>query len=135
MGRKFNTLGKGERLKSRKLIDALFSGGKALHVPPFKTYYAIGGTAAGRSLRVGAGVSARRFKRAVDRNRIKRLTREALRLQKHSLEKTVADQKRSLSAFFLYTGRDMPDFTMMMEKVGVILQQLESICKDHTPDP
>jgi ribonuclease P protein component len=132
MAGRINTLGKGERLKSRKVIDALFSNGRAVHSSLFKTCYAIGAVDPEHPLRVGVGVSARKFKKAVERNRIKRLTREALRLQKHSLENSLREQKKSLSAFFLYTGREMPDFATMMEKVGVILRQLESDCKDDT---
>jgi ribonuclease P protein component len=83
------TLGKEERLKSRKQIEQLFDKGKSFVVSPFRIYFIVNGVPidVGRSmvrnencLQFGVGVSNKNFKKAVDRNRVKRLTREAWRL-------------------------------------------------------
>src|SRR6478672_13727950 len=82
------TLGKHERLKSRKLIDELFSKGQRISVFPYRVFYLFqtkGTITAAHSLQFGTGAGTRNFKKAVDRNRIKRLTREAWRLQKNEL--------------------------------------------------
>jgi ribonuclease P protein component len=75
-------------------------------------------------LKFGAGVSAKNFKKAVDRNRIKRLTREAWRLQKNEISKKAKETQRQLNVFFIYTGRELPDFTTVKDKVAIALKKL-----------
>jgi ribonuclease P protein component len=126
--RKQFTLGKNERLKSRKQIEQLFKEGKSFAFTPFRIHYLFNETLnTERSIfnvQFGVGVSNKNFKKAVDRNRIKRLIREAWRLQKSELsEKTKAVQKQ-LNVFFIYTGKELPDFTTVKDKVAVALKKL-----------
>jgi ribonuclease P protein component len=124
------TLGKHERLKSRKLIEQLFSEGQRFAVFPFRVFYLFPkkDEAVTRApLQCGAGVSSKNFKKAVDRNRIKRLTREAYRLQKKELLARVNDNKLELVLFFIYTGKELPGFAVVKEKVAVILNKLITI--------
>ena len=131
--RKQFTLGKDERLKSRKQIEQLFDKGKSFVVNPFRVYFIVSGVpiAIGRSmvnekglLKFGVGVSVKNFKRAVDRNRIKRLVREAWRLQKNELQEKIKITGKQLNAFFIYTGKELPDFATVKDKVGVALKKL-----------
>ena len=69
------TLGKNERLKSRKQIEQLFDSGKSFTIFPFKVYYFLSPLTTQDSRLTtffGVGVSGKNFKKAVDRNRIKR---------------------------------------------------------------
>jgi ribonuclease P protein component len=75
-------------------------------------------------LQAGFGVSSRHFKKAVDRNRIKRLSREAYRLQKHVVLQRLAEKERCMAVFFVYTGKDLPDYATVTQKIGVVLQRL-----------
>jgi ribonuclease P protein component len=75
-------------------------------------------------VKFGVGVSAKNFKKAVDRNRIKRLTREAWRLQKNDIKEKVGETQRQLNVFFIYTGRELPDFTTVKNKVAIALKKL-----------
>jgi ribonuclease P protein component len=127
------TLGKDERLKSRKQIEKLFAEGKSFAVNPFRVYFLFNGTLnAQRSIPIairihvqfGVGVSAKNFKRAVDRNRIKRLTREAWRLQKKELSEKIKTTQKQLNVFFIYTAKELPDFTIVKDKVAVALKKL-----------
>ncbi len=123
------TLGKDEKLKSRKQIDQLFAEGKSFAVNPFRVYYVVNvPIAIGRSmvneLQFGIGVGAKIFTKAVDRNRIKRLVREAWRLQKNELKEKLKASGKQLNVFFIYTGKELPDFKTVKDKVAVALKKL-----------
>jgi ribonuclease P protein component len=131
------TLGKNERLKSRKQIEQLFSEGKSFPLSPFRIYYLVTPliTSSSSTLQFGAGVSGKNFKRAVDRNRVKRLTREAYRLQKKQLQEATMQKKLQLNIFFIYTGKELPVFNIVREKVNVILNKLTKIVNENnSPD-
>jgi ribonuclease P protein component len=120
-----NTLGKKERLKSRKQLDLLFKKGKSFSLPPFRVYTHIADRAeSDTGLRFGVGVSARNFSRAVDRNRIKRLTREAWRLQNAALKELCRQQPHSMHVFFIFTGKELPQFTDIKLSVAAAVQKL-----------
>jgi len=130
------TLGKRERLKSRKQIERLFTEGKNFPVSPFRIYYFVSPliTVSVSNLQFGAGASGKNFKRAVDRNRVKRLIRESYRLQKNQLHEVVKEKKLQLQIFFIYTGKELPAFNTVKEKVGVILNKLIKIVdENNTP--
>jgi ribonuclease P protein component len=69
-------------------------------------------------------VSSKHFKRAVDRNRIKRLMREAYRLQKPELSEELEKKQQHLALFIIYTGRELPDHKLITENMRVVLQKL-----------
>ena len=80
-------------------------------------------------------MSGKNFKRAVDRNRVKRLTREAYRLQKKQLQEVTMQKKLQLNIFFIYTSREFPAFKIVREKVSVILNKLTKIINENnSPD-
>jgi ribonuclease P protein component len=96
------TLGKEERLKSRKQIEKLFAEGKSFAVNPFRVYFIVHGPLTiDHGLLFGVGVSNKNFKHAVERNRIKRLTREAWRLQKNELHEKHKAYNKQLNIFFI----------------------------------
>jgi len=75
-------------------------------------------------VQAGFGAASRHFKKAVDRNRIKRLSREAYRLQKHPLLQRLEEKRFSLAVFFIYTGKELPDYATVTDKISVALQKL-----------
>lgn len=77
-------------------------------------------------LKAGFSVSKRYFKKAVDRNRVKRLIRESYRLQKLPLRDLLAQSGTSMHLFFIYTGKELPHFNLIKEKTGAALQKLEA---------
>jgi ribonuclease P protein component len=128
------TLGKKDRLKSRKAIEHLFKTGKSFSVFPFRVLYILeekqpslpaGHTVSVNSnLQAGFTASSRNFKKAVDRNRIKRLMREAYRLQKNDLQQSLALNDEHLTLFLIYVGKDLPDFELVFEKFTLVLTRL-----------
>src|SRR5690348_10056968 len=100
-----------------------------MFIHPMKTYYSAKNIPEGVTLQAGFGVSSRVFKKAVDRNRIKRLMREAYRLQKNNLQQALAISGKQLAVFFLYTGKELPEFILIKEKMNLLLQNLEKNMK------
>lgn len=118
--------GKNERLKSRKQIDELFASGNSYPAFPLRMAWRLFPANAGAPSGLLAGVSAskRHFKKATDRNRIKRLLREAYRLQKPELLELLQAQGLSGHVFFLYTGKELPSFTEVETALRKCLHQL-----------
>ena len=128
------TLSKQERLKSRKLIEQLFREGKSISVFPYRVLYLpvnVADTRLTATLQSGVAVSSKNFKKAVHRNKIKRLTREAYRLQKAGLQQKLTETGKQLILFFIYTGRELPVFLLVKEKVQVILDKLILIIDEN----
>jgi ribonuclease P protein component len=117
------TLKKAERLKRRKVIEQLFSEGRAVTAFPIRVQYKMVDQLT-VPLQAGFSVSSRNFKRAVDRNRIKRLMREAYRLQKLPLEQALQTKEQQLALFLIYTGKELPVYALVKEKVEVVLKKL-----------
>ncbi|WP_461532573.1 ribonuclease P protein component [Sinomicrobium sp.] len=103
---------KSEKLKSRKLIGKLFAEGKSISKFPIRLVYI--SLSQGEGYQVGVSVSKRNFKKAVSRNRIKRLLREAYRLNKHILEE---NNEGAYAFMLLYQQREMPTFEQVNRKV------------------
>ena len=78
-------------------------------------------------LQAAVSVSTRHFKKAVDRNRIKRLMRESYRLQKNNLQIVLEEKHLNLAVFFIYTGKELPEYTLIFEKIGSAIQKLEKV--------
>jgi len=96
------TYPKHEKLKSRKVIDSLFSEGKSVSKYPLRLVYVADNSEnekLGSSLTTGVSVSKKYFKKAVDRNYFKRVLRETYRLNKHLLTENL-DQHYSLMLFY-----------------------------------
>lgn len=120
--------GKEEKLKSRKLIGRLFSEGNKLNQFPLRCLWLSGQEE--KNIRVSVSVSSRNFKKAVDRNRIKRIMREAYRLNKACLCTT--GNPKGLSVMFIYTGTEMPDYIPVEKSIRSLLKKIShSIHEGH----
>ncbi len=95
-----------EKLKSKKLIEKLFTEGKAVSVFPLRLIY----LKEGNINKVGVSVSKRNFKKAVDRNRVKRLLREAYRHNKNLL---IDNNVEGYALMILYISKDLPDYDLV----------------------
>lgn len=123
------TFKKEERLKSSKLIEALFKQGTSFSNFPFRVLYIFQEKNIA-PLQAGFAVSAKTFKRAVDRNRIKRLMKEAYRLQKNTLTESLKKRDRFMSVFFIYSGNEIPEYKIVFEKMQAALNRLNKIADE-----
>jgi ribonuclease P protein component len=117
-----NTLSKSDRLTSGVVISKIYDKGKHLNDYPFKIVWLIETGEAG--LKVVFSVPKRKFKRAVDRNQIKRKLREAYRNHKHDCQKATEVQNTRVSLFLIYLGKDIPQSEIVEDKIILLLNRL-----------
>ena len=101
------TFSKKEKLKSKKHIDLLFTEGRSISAYPLRLVYMPIEFTESIPIKTGVSVSKRYFKNAVDRNRLKRLMREAYRLNKHQFFNKISTQ---YAFMILYIGKEGTDF-------------------------
>lgn len=109
-----------EKLKSRKLIETVFSEGAAVSKYPLKLVYLSATLPEEVPVQVAVSVPKRRFKKAVDRNRIKRLMRESWRLQK---SQWIPELKSPYAFMFIYTGKELPEQQELSKKMQQLMQK------------
>jgi ribonuclease P protein component len=126
---KQNSLGKSERLKSRKQIDFLFKEGKKITLFPFRLLYFYENGPG--EIRAGFTVSSKNFPGAVERNRIKRLMRESYRVQNKDLKTAVADIRKQLHLFFIYTGREILSYEQVSQKLKQVMEKIVRIINEE----
>ncbi|TDY13538.1 ribonuclease P protein component [Meridianimaribacter flavus] len=114
------TYNKKEKLKSKKLIEQLFAEGQSVSAYPLKLIYLPVDFDDSILLKAGVTVSKRKFKNAVDRNRIKRLMREAYRLNKAVIFNNITTQ---YALMILYIGNDGITFEVLDTKMKVLLNK------------
>lgn len=120
------SLKKAERLSSKKIIDKLFAEGDSILQYPLKMVFLKTEIPTKNPVQTGFTASKRSFKRAVARNKIKRLLREAYRLNKHIICNEVSNEQ--LALFILFIGKEIPKYeaveTAMKKGLGKIAGKL-----------
>jgi len=117
------TFSKNERLKSKHLIDTLFSEGQSVTVFPLKLIFISISDSPEKQLKAGVSVSKRLFKKAVDRNKLKRLMRESYRLNKPSFFNNISG---SYAFMILYLGKETCEFKALDDKMKQLLEKFTS---------
>lgn len=112
------TLGKQERLKSKTLIGELYKQGKSVKTFPLRMVYIQAEHGANFPAQVGVSVPKRNFKKAVDRNRIKRLLRETYRKEKYTVYNTI---EKPYVFMISYIGKEELPYLEIEKKMQKLL--------------
>ena len=127
------TYQKKDKLKSRKQMQFLFSKGTAITMHPIRLLYTIEKGEAGifpnGLLQAGVGAPSRQFRKAVQRNKVKRLLREGYRLEKPNFTNSISITNTRLNLFFLYVDAHVQTQQQIQATIKLLLQKLSDKLK------
>jgi len=119
-----NSFSKSEHLCGDKRIAKLFTQGEAFIAYPMRVMYLIEPKKDVEFASVLVSVPKKRFKRAVKRNRLKRLMREAYRLNKQIIAEKLDEKQLQIHLAFNYVSDDVLDFAAIDKKMKIALQKI-----------
>lgn len=131
------TFSKEERLCYQKSIDRLFAKGKSFIAYPLRIVYFVEeeSDAEKQFAQLLISVPKRKFKRANKRNRVKRLVREAYRLNKHEYISLLREKSLRLEIAFLYLKDELPTYEEIEKSILKTASSLkEKIEQDSTSE-
>ena len=117
------SLKKRNKLKSRTQIEALFENKRSLKEGGFILYYDIQNSEE-FSFTISFSSSKRKLKKAVERNRMKRLMREAFRLNQVIMSKGLGKAPVKLALMLICISEKLLDIENTTEKIKLILSRL-----------
>jgi len=117
-------LRQSERLKKRKAIQLLFGRGNSVFAYPVRLQWLLLDRDGLSSARAGFSVPRKKFKRAVDRNRIKRRMREAYRLRKEIILSLDIPEEKQLAMMLVYTHDEILPFDTIQKGMNKCLKKL-----------
>lgn len=117
------TFTKAERITGEKRVDAIFAPGKSFISYPLRVVYLQHEQSPIHSCSILITVPKKRIKKAVHRNRIKRLIRESYRLNKE-LVNDIEFGEQSLDIAFVYVKDTVSDYKEIQKGVKKALRQI-----------
>ena len=119
-----NRFGKKYKLCSDKNIQSVFDAKTSVKSYPLFLHYGELETKTPVSFQITISAPKRNFKKAHERNRIKRLLREAIRQNKLILETFLQDNNKKIALFLIYTGKEEMPYTVIEKKIQQLFLQL-----------
>ncbi len=128
------TFRKEERLCSKKLLDELFLSKQSVQFFqfPLKAFWLFTDSKSIGPVQVVFPVSKRLFKRAHDRNRIRRMMRESFRLQKNDLYRQLAQQNLSGLLSISYIAKEKVEYQQIYHATNKLLESVKKIASHHS---
>lgn len=130
------TFSKEEKLCRTKSIDRLFSSGQSFIAYPLRIVFCQEQKSAetDHSTQIMISVSKKKFKRAVKRNRVKRLIREAYRLNKVDFIQLLDKKEIRMDIAFLYLKNELPAYEeiekAVKKAIGTLSERIEKEGKE-----
>lgn len=122
------TFKKSERLCSFKVINSLFAERNSFLVHPFSVIWKeVEHDASEYPAQVVFSVTKKKFRKACQRNNIKRLMREAYRLNKHKLYDNLKDNKKKIAFMVVYVDKNILPYGVVEHKMKKMLNKLNNI--------
>lgn len=118
------TLRKTERLHEKRAIEELVNIGRSVSIYPFRLLWVVNEGESKPAVKVVFAVPRRNFKKAVDRNLLKRRMREAYRKNKYILVGVAEAHAKHYNLMFVYTAKDKMLYKEIEAKIVVALQRL-----------
>ena len=116
---------KAERLCSKKIIEELFLSGKSFYKYPFRLVWMPVSDKFSFPAQVAVSVKKKQFKRAVDRNLLKRRIREAYRKNKSDLYSEIKRLDMQIALIIIYTASDIMEYNDIEAKIILNLDRLK----------
>ncbi len=123
------TYDKKKKLKSKKAIERVFREGKVLKTFPLRGHFVIRIDHAESSippLLTGVSVPKRSFKKAIDRNSLKRKMREAFRLNQYLLVNTLKQKNMSMDLMIVYGAKEKMDYGIIEKSMRALLTKIST---------
>ncbi len=125
MKQKEESFTKKERLCGIKTVSELFAGGRTISQPPLRVVFRVMPSSESLpSVRVLISVPKRNFKRAVDRNLIRRRIREAWRKNKQPLMTFMSESERRIELALLWTDTEIKPYAITEKCVIAVIERL-----------
>lgn len=119
-----NSLGKNQRLKGKKVVSEIFGHRKqSVNSFPFRAFFVLEPSKESNA-RFGFSVPKKKFKRAVDRNKVKRLVKEAVRQNKTILAEELYSKSLSANVMIVCNANEIPKYNLVEIKIKEILERL-----------
>ncbi len=115
------TFKNNERLKSKKEIALLFDKGKTFISEPFKIIWNFSDIKNNYPAKIAISVPKRNYKKAVDRNFIKRQIREGYRKNKYILYRYLTQKNLKISLIIIFLNRNKYKTTDIEQSVIKLL--------------
>lgn len=116
---------KEEKLKSRKMISQLFTDGLVVKAYPIRIQFLFHEIEDLPPCQMGVSVPKRNFKKAVDRNRIKRQIKEAYRLNKSNIIDSLNLKNKKIAMMVIFTSKDKLDYHKLEKLIIAALRKIK----------
>ena len=118
------TLGKDYKLCSQKIIQQIFEEKRSVKQFPFVVNYCFAELPSEKAFQIVIAAPKRIFRKAHDRNRIKRLCRETIRKNKFILEEYLSASNKQIALFFVYTNKEEMEYEVLLKKTESLFKKL-----------
>lgn len=120
------SFGKNYKLCSRRVVDELFEKGDLIKQYPLRLLYIKNPAHFNEdtAFQIVISVPKKKIRKAHDRNKVKRMLREQVRINKHHIEQLLHKNKEKLALFLIYSESTILDYPILERKTKKLFQQL-----------